>query len=53
MAYGGQPQPAHMAYGGQPGVAPLPPGWEEKVAPDGRRYYINHNDRSTHWNRPN
>jgi E3 ubiquitin-protein ligase NEDD4 len=33
-------------------AAPLPPGWEEKVAPDGRKYYINHQDRSTHWTRP-
>jgi hypothetical protein len=33
-------------------VAPLPAGWEEKVAPDGRKYYINHNDRTTHWTRP-
>jgi uncharacterized protein YjbJ (UPF0337 family) len=46
----GQPQAAHVSYGGP---KPLPPGWEEKVAPDGRHYYINHNDRSTHWTRPN
>uniref|UniRef100_A0A6S8B3I3 WW domain-containing protein n=2 Tax=Aureoumbra lagunensis TaxID=44058 RepID=A0A6S8B3I3_9STRA len=30
----------------------LPPGWEEKVAPDGRTYYVDHNTRTTHWDRP-
>mmetsp|Transcript_4033 Transcript_4033/g.10366 ORF Transcript_4033/g.10366 Transcript_4033/m.10366 type:complete len:215 (+) Transcript_4033:51-695(+) len=32
--------------------APLPPGWEMKYAPDGRPYYINHNTKTTHWERP-
>mmetsp|Transcript_19438 Transcript_19438/g.62380 ORF Transcript_19438/g.62380 Transcript_19438/m.62380 type:complete len:195 (-) Transcript_19438:1866-2450(-) len=31
---------------------PLPPGWEEKLAPDGRKYYIDHNTKTTHWERP-
>jgi len=39
----------------QPEVAPaepLPPGWEEKRDASGRRYYVNHNTRSTQWERP-
>ncbi|XP_041367636.1 E3 ubiquitin-protein ligase NEDD4-like isoform X2 [Gigantopelta aegis] len=31
---------------------PLPPGWEERVDGNGRKYYINHNDRTTSWERP-
>ena len=30
----------------------LPAGWEAKQAPDGRSYYVNHNDQSTHWTLP-
>ena len=43
------------SYGAPPPVyaeAPLPPGWEQKTAPDGRTYYIDHNTKSTHWERP-
>uniref|UniRef100_A0AAQ4RIZ3 E3 ubiquitin-protein ligase n=1 Tax=Gasterosteus aculeatus aculeatus TaxID=481459 RepID=A0AAQ4RIZ3_GASAC len=32
--------------------AGLPPGWEEKRDSKGRRYFINHNSRSTSWTRP-
>ncbi|XP_077374688.1 E3 ubiquitin-protein ligase NEDD4-like [Festucalex cinctus] len=32
--------------------AGLPPGWEEKRDSKGRRYYINHNTRTTSWIRP-
>ncbi|KAI8639663.1 hypothetical protein BD408DRAFT_261479 [Parasitella parasitica] len=31
---------------------PLPPGWEEKFTPEGRPYYVDHNTRSTHWEKP-
>ncbi|XP_042191867.1 E3 ubiquitin-protein ligase NEDD4-like isoform X3 [Callorhinchus milii] len=31
---------------------PLPPGWEEKTDNLGRTYYVNHNHRSTQWQRP-
>ncbi len=31
----------------------LPEGWEERTADDGRIFYVNHNDQSTHWTRPN
>ncbi|XP_058485475.1 E3 ubiquitin-protein ligase NEDD4-like isoform X1 [Solea solea] len=30
----------------------LPPGWEEKRDNKGRRYFVNHNTRTTTWNRP-
>ncbi|KAL4228206.1 neural precursor cell expressed [Mactra antiquata] len=33
-------------------LEPLPPGWEEKHDATGRAYYVNHNDRSTQWERP-
>ncbi|KAI9446810.1 ubiquitin-protein ligase [Lactarius indigo] len=31
---------------------PLPPGWERRIDPLGRTYYVDHNSRSTTWNRP-
>ena len=34
------------------GAAPLPPGWEEKKTPDGKPYYVDHNTKTTHWERP-
>jgi E3 ubiquitin-protein ligase NEDD4 len=30
----------------------LPPGWERRIDPLGRTYYVDHNTRSTTWNRP-
>ncbi|KAI9454451.1 HECT-domain-containing protein [Lactarius psammicola] len=30
----------------------LPPGWELRYDPRGRSYYVDHNTRSTTWNRP-
>lgn len=30
----------------------LPPGWEEKQDEKGRSYYIDHNTRTTTWERP-
>lgn len=33
-------------------LEPLPPGWEEKRDATGRRYYVNHNTRTTQWERP-
>ncbi|OZJ05124.1 putative E3 ubiquitin-protein ligase hulA [Bifiguratus adelaidae] len=32
---------------------PLPPGWERRVDNLGRTYYVDHNTRTTTWNRPN
>lgn len=34
------------------GPAALPPGWEERVTRDGRPYYVDHNTRTTSWERP-
>lgn len=31
---------------------PLPPGWERRTDHLGRTYYVDHNSRSTTWNRP-
>ncbi|KAI0693906.1 ubiquitin-protein ligase [Cytidiella melzeri] len=31
---------------------PLPGGWERRIDPLGRTYYVDHNSRSTTWNRP-
>ena len=30
----------------------LPPGWERRIDPLGRTYYVDHNTRTTTWNRP-
>eukprot|EP01083_Nonionella_stella_P176203 615921_1 len=34
------------------GVQPLPAGWEEKTQPSGRTYYMNHQTKTTQWERP-
>ncbi|XP_028040862.1 E3 ubiquitin-protein ligase Su(dx) isoform X2 [Bombyx mandarina] len=46
-----QPTSANTAY---PNAAeePLPPGWEMRYDGYGRRYYVDHNTRSTSWERP-
>ncbi|CAN0139370.1 unnamed protein product, partial [Ectocarpus sp. 4 AP-2014] len=31
---------------------PLPPGWEERMSAEGTVFYMNHNDKTTHWTRP-
>jgi len=31
---------------------PIPPGWEMRIDPHGRRYYVDHNTRTTTWERP-
>ena len=31
---------------------PLSPGWERRIDPLGRTYYVDHNTRTTTWNRP-
>ncbi|KAK7685350.1 hypothetical protein QCA50_011714 [Cerrena zonata] len=31
---------------------PLPSGWEERYTPEGRPYFVNHNNRTTSWNDP-
>ncbi|XP_050691858.1 E3 ubiquitin-protein ligase NEDD4-like isoform X5 [Eriocheir sinensis] len=32
--------------------SPLPEGWEERQDANGRTYYVNHNARTTQWERP-
>ncbi|EJD05942.1 HECT-domain-containing protein [Fomitiporia mediterranea MF3/22] len=32
---------------------PLPSGWEVRIDQMGRRYYVDHNNRTTQWNHPN
>lgn len=34
------------------GVRPLPFGWEERVDADGYTYYVDHNTKTTSWERP-
>ncbi|XP_051542583.1 NEDD4-like E3 ubiquitin-protein ligase WWP1 [Myxocyprinus asiaticus] len=34
------------------GPEPLPPGWEQRKDPHGRTYYVDHNTRTTTWERP-
>ena len=31
------------------GTGELPPGWEQRHTPEGRSYFVNHNNRSTTW----
>lgn len=31
---------------------PLPPGWEERVTEDGFVFYVDHNTKTTSWERP-
>ncbi|XP_029648348.1 E3 ubiquitin-protein ligase NEDD4 isoform X2 [Octopus sinensis] len=33
-------------------LTPLPPGWEERTDAQSRTYYVNHNERTTQWERP-
>ena len=50
--------PVANGQAGGPGAAgaqheePLPPGWEMRCDQYGRRYYVDHNTRSTTWERP-
>ncbi|GAA6072804.1 NEDD4-like E3 ubiquitin-protein ligase WWP2 isoform X1 [Tachysurus ichikawai] len=36
----------------QPVVEDLPAGWEQRVLPHGRVYYVDHNTKTTTWERP-
>ncbi|XP_061458497.1 NEDD4-like E3 ubiquitin-protein ligase WWP1 isoform X2 [Rhineura floridana] len=37
---------------GSNSTEPLPPGWEQRKDPHGRTYYVDHNTRTTTWERP-
>ena len=34
------------------GTMRLPTGWEKRLSPEGRLYYVNHNERTTTWDFP-
>ncbi|XP_072519138.1 NEDD4-like E3 ubiquitin-protein ligase WWP2 isoform X2 [Salminus brasiliensis] len=36
----------------EPAVESLPAGWEQRVLPHGRVYYVDHNTKTTTWERP-
>ncbi|XP_064640128.1 E3 ubiquitin-protein ligase Su(dx)-like [Lineus longissimus] len=38
--------------GGPNNPEPLPPGWEMRLDPHGRPYFVDHNTRTTTWERP-
>ncbi|XP_067291552.1 NEDD4-like E3 ubiquitin-protein ligase WWP1 isoform X2 [Pseudorasbora parva] len=46
---GGKPQQQQPPAAGP---EPLPPGWEQRKDPHGRTYYVDHNTRTTTWERP-
>ena len=45
-------QANHQFDSGSDQLGPLPPGWERRIDHLGRQYYVDHNTRSTTWNRP-
>eukprot|EP00611_Tribonema_gayanum_P027168 TRINITY_DN662_c3_g1_i2.p1 TRINITY_DN662_c3_g1~~TRINITY_DN662_c3_g1_i2.p1 ORF type:complete len:411 (-),score=122.82 TRINITY_DN662_c3_g1_i2:368-1600(-) len=47
---GAQPSPLPQPL--LPQLSPLPPGWEEQTDLKGRKFYIDHNTQTTHWDRP-
>ncbi|XP_049865404.1 E3 ubiquitin-protein ligase Su(dx) [Pectinophora gossypiella] len=47
-----EPSTTHQAAASTSGEDPLPPGWEMRYDVYGRRYYVDHNTRSTSWERP-
>ncbi|PZC78817.1 E3 ubiquitin-protein ligase Su(dx) [Helicoverpa zea] len=44
--------PGHAVLYANPAEEPLPAGWEMRYDVYGRRYYVDHNTRSTSWERP-
>ncbi|ORX35319.1 hypothetical protein BD324DRAFT_632323 [Kockovaella imperatae] len=45
-------QPGHQFDSHADQQGPLPAGWERRIDHLGRQYYVDHNTRSTTWNRP-
>lgn len=45
-------QPGHQFDSHSDQLGPLPNGWERRIDHLGRQYYVDHNTRSTTWNRP-
>uniref|UniRef100_A0A8D0GJW8 E3 ubiquitin-protein ligase n=1 Tax=Sphenodon punctatus TaxID=8508 RepID=A0A8D0GJW8_SPHPU len=48
-ALGSGTQPSRAA---EPALEALPPGWEQRELPNGRVYYVDHNTKTTTWERP-
>ncbi|XP_077410444.1 NEDD4-like E3 ubiquitin-protein ligase WWP1 isoform X2 [Vanacampus margaritifer] len=46
------PKPRQQAPAAAGTADPLPPGWEQRKDPHGRTYYVDHNTRTTTWERP-
>ena len=44
--------PGHQFDSHSDQLGPLPIGWERRIDHLGRQYYVDHNSRSTTWNRP-
>lgn len=49
---GQEESPAQPLLVANDGNDPLPEGWEERQDANGRTYYVNHNARTTQWERP-
>jgi len=51
---GQRPQQQQQAQptGYQPPAPDLPPGWERGMTPEGVPFYVDHNNRTTHWEPP-
>ena len=45
-------QPGHQFDSHADQLGPLPAGWERRIDHLGRQYYVDHNTRTTTWNRP-
>ena len=49
---GNNNQPGHQFDSRSDQLGPLPVGWERRIDHLGRQYYVDHNSRTTTWNRP-
>ncbi|XP_069037485.1 NEDD4-like E3 ubiquitin-protein ligase WWP2 isoform X1 [Lepisosteus oculatus] len=49
---GGTPTPDQASAAPEQNMESLPPGWEQRVLPNGRIYYVDHNTKTTTWERP-
>ena len=49
---GNNSAPGHQFDSHSDQLGPLPGGWERRIDHLGRQYYVDHNSRSTTWNRP-
>ena len=52
MDVSGRPQATTRRMLDDPAGVPLPPGWERRIDAQDRTYYVDHNSRTTTWQRP-